>query len=423
MIATPNRHRAILEAGPGAIRRLCCGTSKVAGEDTTEIVREALGAIDDPLALVGGRPVAVDSLWRAALRSLRCGDGRELQGLVVVHPSWWPSARVGVVTAAAKALAGDVLTRPRSWLLTRASDAGAEATVVVEIAERLVVIIGAEIAGIPRTAQPHPVVEQVAHIIAGMARHTSPVVVIDAPSTVTGAPALAALIAGAVRGSGRTAVEIGDARLAGLARSALSVPDSPPEQRIGVDDARTRRRTTSSLAGAAVVLTVVPLAISAAVPAGRHGVSPPVAVRTAPTTFLVEGRVALAVPAYWPEQRVVTGPGSARVQVSSPSDPELALHITQSPVAGETLSRTAERLKRAIDAEPAGVFVDFDPSATSAGRPAVTYREVRATHHVRWTVLLDGPVRISVGCQSRPGDEEAIREACEQAIHSAHAIG
>jgi type VII secretion-associated protein (TIGR03931 family) len=90
---------------------------------------------------------------------------------------------------------------------------------------------------------------------------------------------------------------------------------------------------------------------------------------------------------------------------------------------GETLSGAAERLKHAIDAEAAGVFVDFNPSSVTAGRPAVTYREVRAHHEVRWTVLLDGPVRISIGCQSRPGDAATIRDACEQAVRSAHAIG
>jgi type VII secretion-associated protein (TIGR03931 family) len=146
-------------------------------------------------------------------------------------------------------------------------------------------------------------------------------------------------------------------------------------------------------------------------------------VQTAPTTFLVEGRVALAVPANWPAERVVTGPGSARVQVTSPSDPEVALHVTQSRVAGETLSGTAGRLRRAIDAEPAGVFVDFNPSGVSVGRPAVTYRELRVGHQVRWTVWLDGSVQISVGCQSRPADEDAVRDACEQAVRSAHAIG
>jgi type VII secretion-associated protein (TIGR03931 family) len=137
----------------------------------------------------------------------------------------------------------------------------------------------------------------------------------------------------------------------------------------------------------------------------------------------VEGRVALTVPADWPTQRVVTGPGSARVQVNSPSDPEVALHITQSPIPDETLSATADQLRRAIGSEPAGVFVDFNPSGVTAGRPAVTYRELRASHHVRWTVLVDGSVRISVGCQSRPGGEDAVRDVCEQAVRSARAIG
>jgi type VII secretion-associated protein (TIGR03931 family) len=162
---------------------------------------------------------------------------------------------------------------------------------------------------------------------------------------------------------------------------------------------------------------------SAVLPVGRREVAAADRVATAPTTYLTEGRVALTVPANWPAQRVVTGPGSARVRVMSPSDPEVALHLTQSPVAGETLGVAAERLKRAIDAEAAGVFVDFNPSGSTAGRPAVTYREVRAGHHVRWSVFVDGPVRISIGCQSRPGDEDAVRDACEQAVRSARAIG
>ncbi|MCV7124435.1 type VII secretion-associated protein, partial [Mycobacterium lacus] len=178
---------------------------------------------------------------------------------------------------------------------------------------------------------------------------------------------------------------------------------------------RSRAGRLAWLAGAAVVL-----AAPAAAALGRQGGAP---AQIAPTTFLVEGRMALTVPANWPVERVVAGPGSARVQVTSPSDPEVALHVTQSPVARETLGGTAERLKRAIDAEPAGVFVDFNPAGVSAGRPAVTYREVRAAHQVRWTVLLDGAVRISVGCQSRPGGEDAVRAVCEQAVRTAHAVG
>jgi len=409
-------HRAIIEVGPGTIRRLCCGTSMAAD---AEMCVAALDTIDDHVALVDGCPVAVDSLWRTVLRSPDCGSR---DGLIVVHPSWWPASRVGVVTAAAETVADDpdeVVARPRSWLFKQASQ---ELTVVVEIADRLVAVAGAEVVAVPRRTEPQLVAEEVAGVIAGMTRA---VVLIDAPSTVAGAAALATLIADAVRGSsGQKVTEIDDARRLQLARAALKAISARDEPRStgSAGGARSRGRRLGGLAAAGVVLAVLSLTVSAVATDGtvrRHGV--PVADRT-PTTFLVEGRVALTVPANWPTQRVVAGPGSARVQVTSPSDPEVALHVTQSPVAGETLSGTAERLKRAIDAEPAGVFVDFNPYGISAGRPAVTYREMRAGHHVRWTVLLDGVVRISVGCQSRPGGEDAVRDVCEQAVRSAHAL-
>ena len=168
----------------------------------SEIIAAALDAIDDQVALVGERPVAVDSLWGAALRSVSCAhcNGRDSSCI----RRGGPSSRVGVVTAAAATVADDVLARPRSWLLTQASDAEPEATVVVEIAERLVAIsgavAGAEVVAVPRRAEPQLVAEEVASTVAGMA---AAVVLIDAPSTVAGAPALATLIADAVRRSGR----------------------------------------------------------------------------------------------------------------------------------------------------------------------------------------------------------------------------
>jgi type VII secretion-associated protein (TIGR03931 family) len=141
-----------------------------------------------------------------------------------------------------------------------------------------------------------------------------------------------------------------------------------------------------------------------------------------PTTFLVEGHVALQVPAQWPVRRVVAGPGSARLQITSPSDPEVALHLTQSRVASATLAATVEFLKNAIDGAPDGVFVDFDPVGHSAGRPAATYREIRSGHDIRWTVWVDKDVRISVGCQSRHGHEDAVSQECELAVRSARAM-
>jgi type VII secretion-associated protein (TIGR03931 family) len=147
------------------------------------------------------------------------------------------------------------------------------------------------------------------------------------------------------------------------------------------------------------------------------------AERQLPMTLLVEGRVAMKIPEVWTVQRITRGPGSARVQAVSPSDHDTAVHMTQSPVpAGETLPRTAETLGRALAAEPPGVFVDFNPAGAFADRPAVTYRETRQDRDIRWAVILDGGVRISVGCQSARGREDAVRYPCEQAVASAHSI-
>jgi type VII secretion-associated protein (TIGR03931 family) len=413
-----NGHRTIIVTGPGAIRRLCCGTGVVADDHTSEILQAALDAIDDQVALVDGRPVAVDSLWRTALRSLKCGNSDAQRTIHVIHPSWWPSSRVDLVAAAAATLADDVQVQPRSWLLRQASNAE-PAAMVVEIAERLVAIAGDDVVAVPRGAEPQPVAEAIVRLIGEMAGGTTTAVLIDVSGAVAGAQALATLIAGRLRRSGRPVVEIGDARLVRLTVSAaVKAQDKLPRpQPVDAGHVRSRVRTLGGLAAAATVLAA---AVPAMAAVGHRAVPP---VNTPPTTFLVEGRVALTVPADWQTQRVVTGPGSARVQVNSPSDPEVALHITQSPIPDETLSATADQLRRAIDTEPAGVFVDFNPSGVTAGRPAVTYRELRASHHVRWTVLVDGSVRISVGCQSRPGGEDAVRDVCEQAVRSARAIG
>ncbi|MFZ1176568.1 MAG: type VII secretion-associated protein, partial [Mycobacterium sp.] len=230
----------------------------------SEVIATALGAVDDQVALVGERPVAVDLLWSAALRSVHCAH---CNGLVLVYPSWWSPSRVGMVTAAAATVADDVLVRPRSWLLTQASDAEPEATMVVEISERLVVIAGAgtgaEAVAVPRRAEPQLVAEEVADTLAGM---VAAVVLIDAPSTVAGAPALATLIADAVPRSGQTVLYIDDARLARLAQSALSAVSAQAEPSEPLSTAcaggvRSRARTLSTLGAAAIVVAAAAPAV------------------------------------------------------------------------------------------------------------------------------------------------------------------
>ena len=200
-------HRTLIEVGPETIRRLCCGTSVIADAE----MRAALEAIDDRVALMGERPVAVDSLWRTLLRSLHCEGG---DGLTIVHPSWWPPSRVGVLTAAAPQ-PKDVAAQSRAWLLRQAC--GPDAT-VVEIADRMVAVAGAETVAVARTMQPTLVAHEVANLVAATMR---PVVVIDAP--VAGAAALATSIAEAVReGGAQTVIEVDDVTAAATGPASVA---------------------------------------------------------------------------------------------------------------------------------------------------------------------------------------------------------
>jgi type VII secretion-associated protein (TIGR03931 family) len=400
----------VIEVGPNAVRRLCCGGGTVTD---AEVERTAFESIDDRVALVGLQPVAVASLWEDVLGSVDCGTSEHV---TVVHPSWWSPARVGVVSAAARTLVGAGEIRPRSWLLVQASPSKSErGTLVVEIADTFVVLTGAAVVAETRCREPLEVAEAVAHSVLTMASDTTETVVIDAPARVHGAGTLAASIAERLGGScGMNVMLVNDIRMRRLAGELKSRDrrrlDTDPRAPAGGD--RRRRALTVLMLVVGVIISVVALQ--------RH--SEPRAREHPPTTFAAEGHVALEVPAQWPMRRVVAGPGSARLQITSPTDPEVALHVTQSRVALSSLDATADFLKSAIDAAPAGVFVDFNPSDRSTGRPAVTYREIRAGHDIRWAVWVDKAVRISVGCQSRSGHGDVVRQVCDLAVRSARVL-
>ena len=170
------------------------------------------------------------------------------------------------------------------------------------------------------------------------------------------------------------------------------------------------------------------VAVSAVVTAGAlWWPADPAGVQSAmPVSALVEGRVALDVPAGWTVRRVTDGPGSARVQVMSPLDGGPILHVTQSRVPGADLSATAATLRRAMDSEvdagADGAFVDFNPTDIRGGRPAVTYRELRPGREILWVVLVDSDVRISIGCQHAAGQGSTVAAPCDAAVRSARRV-
>jgi type VII secretion-associated protein (TIGR03931 family) len=377
----------IVLVGPNVIRGPI-----VVDEENVEI---AIRCIDDRLALVGDRVVNVGRLWHELMSSV-AGTAAKV---VVVLPSWWAPQRCSLVVGAMSEAYADVVVLHRADVL-RSDDA----CVVVEIADELVAVHAGERppVAIPRTCANTDTSAAVADRISG-----SSAVVIDAPSGVVEARDLGQEITRRLRARGTTVSVADDDTVLRTVRAA--------RQRRRGRWHRTRFVQPRAAVVATSVLSVTALAW-AAVGSGAEG---PVVAESA---WVVEGRVSVEVPAQWKVERVTTGPGSARLQVVSSSDPQDIINVTQSAVpTWQSLTSAAEVLRNLLAAQPAGVFVEFNGANRRADRAAITYREVRRDRVVDWTVLLDGGVRIAIGCQSAP-DRRWPEWICDRAIRSARVL-
>lgn len=370
------------------MRRLDCA----GGSSPEATVAAALDGIDDPVVLLDERPVAVTDLWRKLLGAVTGGC---CERLVVIHPSGWPRRRVDLVVHAAAGLAGDVVALARSSLVGSPDD------VVVEFgADTIAVSAGSAVTVFGR--------QDIATVVGfiGTATPTAGVV-IDAPLELQGA----------VRDGNELRARLVDKGFRNRHFDVVALARSLTDRPAMVGDRHHRRRRPLLVASAAVLLLVL-VTLSAVTVNG----SKKVAEQSDSFESLIEGRVSVSVPAHWGIERITGGPGSRRVQVRSPADVGVALHITQTYAPGTNLADTAAVLARAVAAEPAGTFVEFSGEGEVAGRPAVTYREVRTGRVVHWAVFMDGSTRISIGCQSSPTREADVRAPCEQAVRSAREI-
>lgn len=387
----------VIEVGPGTVR----GTN----DACPEWVSVALECIDDEIALLDDRPVSVRDVWGDVMGT---AAGAGVDTAVLICPAWWSSARIDRVRLAANSAAAEVVVLERIAMLREGISA--EIT-VVEITSDVAVVsaFGKVAAVLPLRDEAVADAEQVVAAIGVPAG-----VLLDAPVGVLGAPLLASMIADRMRATGvPTRIADDDRVLRGAAamRSRCQAADVAVRRSGIFRD----RRALAVLSG---MVTVVLLCGGFA---AAHNSGSDRVVSDMPVTLLVEGRIAVMVPATWTAQRITSGPGSARIQVVSPTDGDIALHITQSAVSHpSSLAATADSLLAALTEATDGAFVEFNPSDRRAGRDAVTYREVRPQHDVAWTVLIDGTARIAVGCQSAPGREHLVREACDRAIRSAY---
>ncbi|MFI5509366.1 type VII secretion-associated protein [Mycobacterium sp. NPDC051804] len=382
----------VVEVGPGTIRG--------ANDVRQEWISAALDCVDDDFALLDDRPVSVQDVWDDVMSTV---IGAGVDTVVLVCPAWWSSARTDRVRRAARRVAQDVVVLERITALREGISAE---TAIVEITSDVVVVtVVDKIVAVVTRQEPVADVDALVAAVAG-----PPGVLVDAPVAVPGADRLAAMIATRMRVIG-VRVKIADDGCVLRAAAAYPSRDS------GLVGEVRHRKALAILFGA----------LSAAVLCGGyvviHDQGSDLRVDDMASTLLVEGRVGVMVPAAWTAQRITAGPGSARVQLVSPTDGDVALQITQSVAPQQSsLVDTAHALHAALADATDGAFVDFNPSDRRADRDAVTYREVRPQRHVAWSVLVDGAVRIAIGCQSAPGREHLVRQACDRAIRSAHAV-
>jgi len=381
----------VVEVGPATVR----GPRPAA----QNVVAAALACIDDEIAVLDEAPVAVPAVWREVFRTVLPD---EVDATVLVCPTWWPKTRVERVREAAAVRSTKVSVLQRADVL-RGGVPGV--TTVVEIAPEFVVVARA---GDVVTADPR--LGETTDIARSVADHVGPStsVLVDAPVGVVGGTELADAITKCLRSDGLVVTTVHPDQVLRPSREPRTQRQyAPTPPRPGAE---------KSASLAALAVSVVLLGFGIVFGADE---ADPVPI---PTTLLVEGRVALKVPALWAVQRITSGPGSARVQVMAP-DNSIALLVTQSQVRDpETLSSTSAALRSALDGQPEGVFSQFKPEDRRADRPVVTYRELRGERQTDWAVFVDGSLRIAIGCQSPPGDEEAVRHVCEEAIRSAHTV-
>lgn len=383
----------VVEVGPASVRVLG-GPS--AGEPDEAMVSAVLDGIDDAVALFDERPVVVAELMRAVMSSILVASPGPV---VIVHPSWWSRARIDLVVQSSGA-ARKVVALSRSEVVRAAGHAGT----LIEIAGEFVAVAGPGLRVFGRGN-----IESIAAAAAEVGRSGD--VLLDAPAAIPGSAQTAEQLRVALAARGRSARDVDVAALADAA---------PSRRRVG--------GPVAALVAASLLLAapVLPDGRELGLPDGRERVATPRPEVGAPdpaAVSLVEGRIVVAVPLHWHVERVRSGSGSRRVQVGSPVDPDIALHITASYAPDSTLAQAAEVLGDAVADQTPGVFVGFRPAVEVAGRPAVTYREVRVGRVVDWSVVLSGSTRIGIGCQSAPDRTEVVRAVCEQAIRTARELG
>lgn len=162
-------------------------------------------------------------------------------------------------------------------------------------------------------------------------------------------------------------------------------------------------------ASAAVATTTVTTRATSSAPI------PPVSSKPeTPPTPQILGRVVVTVPSGWHSTTATEG----RTDLVPDDATRTRITITQKPVTVKAgYDEVAADLTAQIAKKPEGTVTEVRRDVVFAGRPGLSYEEHPADGStVRWQVLVERGVQISIGCQYAESGWAGVMSACEQVV-------
>ncbi len=135
-------------------------------------------------------------------------------------------------------------------------------------------------------------------------------------------------------------------------------------------------------------------------------------VAVGPETY---GRIRFQVPDGWHMASAPDAGGRSRVELSPDDGARLRVTVTQTPVApGSSYEQVAARLETQMKQRPAGVMSELKRDVVYGGRSTLAYTERPGDGStVRWHVLLEYGIQVSIGCQYADNNWQALSTTCE----------
>lgn len=152
-------------------------------------------------------------------------------------------------------------------------------------------------------------------------------------------------------------------------------------------------------------------------PVTTAAVPPSSVTATGPETF---GRLRLQAPVGWHVANNPEQPDRTRIVLIPDDGARRRITVVQQAVAADAGdNEVAADLETQMRQRPTGSVSGLRRDAEFAGRPGIAYEEYPSDGStVRWHVLVEHGLQVSVGCQYRADEWTAVQRGCEQVVRS-----